>query len=169
MTDHREGGLLIGPAFCVKLEAMVRSILVVAAVALFTGLSGCSSGDGIDPDGEVYHGVGAETAITVLGTEPFWGLDIGAEANGAHAARYTTPDNMDGAAFALARFSGNNGLGFSGELEGKPVQVAITPGECSDGMSDRTYPFAATVMLGDDTLFGCAYTDETPFSGPQNP
>ena len=28
--------------------------------------------------------------------------------------------------------------------------------ECSDGMSDRTYPLTAKVEIGDETLTGCA-------------
>ncbi|MEM6828861.1 MAG: hypothetical protein AAF553_13025 [Pseudomonadota bacterium] len=148
---------------------MLRLTYSFAAIGLAIAVGGCASEDGINPDGDVYDGIEVDTAITLLGTEPFWGLDIAAEADGAHAARFSTPDDIDGRTFALTRFAGNNGLGFSGELEGEQIQVAITPGECSDGMSDRNYPFAATVLLAEDSLFGCAYTQGDPFDGPQNP
>jgi len=36
-------------------------------------------------------------------------------------------------------------------------------------MSDRTYPFTATLKIGDDTRNGCAWTEREPFSGPQHP
>jgi uncharacterized membrane protein len=132
-------------------------------------LAGCEPGDGIDPGGKVFAGIPEEAEITLSGTEPFWGLEIEAAAQGLHRARFTVPEEPDGRALTLSRFAGNNGLGFSGELDGKPVQVAITPGECSDGMSDRRYPFTATVAWGDEALLGCAYTSDEPFEGPVTP
>ncbi len=69
----------------------------------------------------------------------------------------------------MVRFAGNNGLGFSGELEDETVQIAITPGECSDGMSDRTYPLNTIVHLANANLQGCAYTSDAPFTGPDAP
>jgi uncharacterized membrane protein len=45
----------------------------------------------------------------------------------------------------------------------------ITPGVCSDGMSDRTYPFVATLRLGDETRNGCAWSENSPFVGPETP
>jgi len=127
-------------------------------------LLGCSQSDGIDSDGAVFDGIDADTAITLTGTEPFWSFTIAAASNGAHAARYTDPNESDGRLFQATRFAGNNGLGFSGELDGKDVQIAITPGDCSDGMSDRVYPFAATIAWGDEALMGCAYTEDAPFA-----
>ncbi|MEM7701447.1 MAG: hypothetical protein AAF251_05870 [Pseudomonadota bacterium] len=132
-------------------------------------VTGCSQSDGIDTAGAVYDGIAVEETITLTGTEPFWGLEIGPTEDGASSARFTSPTDIDGSEFEARRFAGNNGLGFSGELDSKPVQIAITPGECSDGMSDRTYPFAATVALGDTTLLGCAFTKTKPFSGPNAP
>lgn len=132
-------------------------------------LTACGSSDAIDTSGAVYEGIKPEAAITLTGTEPFWGLEIDPVADGQHTARFTHPDDIDPSAFSLARFAGNNGLGFSGELAGKSVQVAITPGECSDGMSERSYPFAATVAWGGATLLGCAFTSQAPFTGPDEP
>ncbi|MEO0418636.1 MAG: hypothetical protein AAF249_07220 [Pseudomonadota bacterium] len=139
--------------------------ITLASIAL----ASCSPSDGIDADGAVYDGIDPSDAITLTGTEPFWGAEIGPTANGVSTARFTSPADIDGSAFQAQRFAGNNGLGFSGELGGKSVQIAITPGECSDGMSDRAYPYAATVALGDATLLGCAYSDTQPFIGPDAP
>jgi len=36
-------------------------------------------------------------------------------------------------------------------------------------MSDRTFPFVATIALGGETLRGCGYTDSQPFTGPEAP
>ncbi|MEL6738215.1 MAG: hypothetical protein AAFO28_04770 [Pseudomonadota bacterium] len=147
-----------------------RPILIASfALATLVPLSACTQSDGIDSSGAIYDGVSSDASFTALGTEPFWGLDIEAEDAGQHAARFTRPEDIDGSAFTLTRFAGNNGLGFSGELDGKAVQVAITPGDCSDGMSDRSYPFVVTLALGEAVLRGCAYTSEAPFTGPEDP
>ena len=126
-------------------------------------LTGCGQSDAIDTSGAIYDGIAPEASITLTGAEPFWGLEIDAAVDGQHAGRFTHPEDIDPSVFSLSRFAGNNGLGFSGELAGKAVQVAITPGECSDGMSDRLYPYAATVAWGEATLIGCAFTSEAPF------
>ena len=47
--------------------------------------------------------------------------------------------------------------------------MTVTPGACSDGMSDRTYPYTVTLKIGDDTREGCAWTDAQPFEGPEAP
>lgn len=142
------------------------TLCVIAACALPIG---CAQSDGIDSDGAVYNGIDADTAITLTGTEPFWGLTISAAIDGAHTARFTETNDIADAAFQATRFAGNNGLGFSGELDGEQVQIAITPGDCSDGTSERAYPFAATVAWGEVTLLGCAYTKVTPFVERETP
>ncbi|HUH10011.1 MAG TPA: hypothetical protein VLZ73_05630, partial [Brevundimonas sp.] len=37
-----------------------------------------------------------------------------------------------------------------------PLVVTLMATDCSDGMSDRTYPLTAIVKLGDRLLTGCA-------------
>ncbi len=141
--------------------------LAVSGMSLV--LVACASEPGeISRDTAAFDGVASEASITLLGTEPFWGIDIAPDGDG-HKALYSTPDNIDGAAFVAERFAGNNGLGFNGELNGQAVQIAITQGECSDGMSDRSYPYTATVAIGPATLYGCGYTSDEPFSGEESP
>ncbi len=136
-----------------------------ALAALLLGLAACTSGnDAIDPEGKTFDAVAPDEIVTLTGTEPFWNARI---ASGS--ATWTTPDNPDGTAFPVSRFAGNNGLGFSGTLDGKPFTATLTPGECSDGMSDRRYPFVATIALGGETLQGCGYTTMQPFTGPEAP
>jgi uncharacterized membrane protein len=132
-------------------------------------IAGCADSPGdISRDAEPFAGIAADETITALGTEPFWKLEISPE-GGRYQAVYATPENIDGSAFTATRFAGNNGLGYSGELDGRAVNLALTPGECSDGMSDRVYPFTATLAVGEETLFGCAYTDAAPFTGDPAP
>jgi len=123
--------------------------------------SACTSGnDGIDPKGETFNAVAPDEIVTLTGTEPFWNLRVETD-----EGIWTTPDKAGGTRFAVTRFAGNNGLGFSGTLEGASFTATVTPGQCSDGMSDRTYPYVATISLGEETLRGCGYTSAQPFTG----
>lgn len=135
-----------------------RPLPLLAALLLAAACT--PAGDGIDPDGKAFDAVGPEETVTMLGTEPFWNLKIEQS-----AARWTTPENPEGTALTLTRFAGNGGLGFTGTLDGQPLTATLTPGACSDGMSDRRYPFAATIALGGETLQGCGYTTGQPFTG----
>lgn len=111
-----------------------------------------------------FDAIRADETIRFIGTEPFWGGNIG-----AGQMLFQTPENEAGETIAVTRFAGNSGLGFSGTLNGQPVDLAITPGTCSDGMSDRSFPFTATLKLGDEQRNGCAWTDRKPFTGAATP
>ena len=151
---------------------MIRTILAVATVCLM--LIGCQQ-SGHDAAGqagsstsarstEAYAGVNAGETIRFTGTEPFWGGEVtGAE------LRYTTPENQAGSVITVERFAGNNGVAYSGALNGNAFDMTVTPGQCSDGMSDRTYPFTVTLKIADETRGGCAWTDRMRFTGPENP
>ena len=135
------------------------------AICLALAVTACGSSSQPAPgDIEPYNGIGEAEMISLLGTEPFWGAKI----SGA-TMTYTTPDNIEGVEIQVARFAGNGGLGFHSQLDGQAVTVAVTPGDCTDGMSDRTYPFTATVKVGDTDLAGCGYTDNQPFTGNAAP
>lgn len=136
------------------------------ALALLIGVAACTPAqtDGIDPEGKAFDAVAPEEAVTLTGTEPFWNVAITGE-----TARYSNPEHPEGFAFPVTRFAGNGGLGFSGTLFEEPFIATLTPGECSDGMSDRRFPFVATIALGGTTLQGCGYTDRQKFTGPPAP
>ncbi|GMN03122.1 COG3650 family protein [Erythrobacter sp. MTPC3] len=142
-----------------------RSLTVLSCL-LFA--AACSPDDGIDPGGETFTGVSDNAVITLTGTEPFWGIEIAPDGE-LYRAAFSSPENPEGSNFAVTRFAGNNGLGFSGEMDGVPAQIALTPGACADGMSDRSYPYTATVALGDEVLMGCGYTSDEPFAGDAAP
>jgi uncharacterized membrane protein len=138
----------------------IAALFVIAA-----GLAACTPAkDAIDPAGETFNAVAPDEVISLIGTEPFWGMTI---ENGV--ASYTDPEHPEKRTFPVARFAGNNGLGFSGNWDGVPVTITLTPGACSDGMSDRTFPYVATIALGEETLRGCGYTDRQPFTGDPSP
>lgn len=120
--------------------------------------------DGIDTGGEVFDAVAPDEVISLIGTEPFWAIRID-----KGQANYANPQHPEGWDFAVGRFAGNNGLGFTGVREGQAITITLTPGQCRDAMSDRTYPFVATVDLGEETLRGCGYTDRQGFTGEATP
>lgn len=148
---------------------MFRSLnLFIGAGCGILALAACQPADdagsapGTSPDG--FTAIAASESITAMGTEPFWNVEIAGD-----LATYATPDLPEGVTIGLKRFTGQGGLGFSGELEGRNFDLLITPGSCSDGMSDRSYPYVATLQLGNERREGCAYTDSEPFIGPQAP
>ncbi|MEQ5787485.1 hypothetical protein J3454_06225 [Erythrobacter sp. NFXS35] len=120
--------------------------------------------DAIDPEGRTFDAVAPTEVVTISGTEPFWTARIK-----QGEAVWMTPGNPGGTRFAVTRFAGNNGLGFTGELNGDAFTATLTPGDCSDGMSNRTFPFVATVAVGEETLMGCGYTTGQPFTGDAAP
>lgn len=111
-----------------------------------------------------FDAIGADQAIRLVGTEPFWGGTVSGS-----GFLYTTPQNQAGETIAVKRFAGNSGLGFSGTRGGQAVDLTITRGTCSDGMSDRSFPYTATLRLGTEQRSGCAWTDREPFTGSANP
>lgn len=111
-----------------------------------------------------FGAIAADETIRFLGTEPFWNGTV----QGTELV-YKSLENEAGDTVAVRRFAGNNGLGFSGTLRDQPFDMTVTPGECSDGMSDRTFPFTVTLKIGADQRSGCAWTDAKPYTGAQNP
>lgn len=137
---------------------LAKASYLIGGFGAFALLGACSapSGDGITAEQAApYDGIAAEEVITLSGTEPFWGIAITND-----VAIFSTPENSAGTVFEVSRFAGNNGLGFSGKLDAADVTITVTPGNCGDSMSDRTYPFTATVVLGEEKLSGCGYTDK---------
>lgn len=111
-------------------------------------------------DDQPFAAIAVDEVIHFTGTEPFWGGDI----SGGQLT-WTTPENITGTRAPVARFAGRGGLSFSGELDGQAIDLMVTPAPCSDGMSDRTYPFVVTVTLGDQQRQGCGWTDRQGYSG----
>jgi uncharacterized membrane protein len=111
-----------------------------------------------------YAGIAADEKVHFTGTEPFWGGEV---SDGV--LTYTTPENQAGDMVAVDRFDGRNGISFSGEFADMPFVMAVTPGKCSDGMSDRSYPFTVTLQVKGEQRKGCAWTDKQAFTGPKNP
>ena len=140
----------------------MRALLILSPLLL----AACQGhGSAEDPTGAQgtkptnYDGIGKDETLHFTGTEPFWG---GTLTDGA--LTYTTPDNQAGTVIPVRRFAGNNGLAFSGALGAHALDIAVTDAPCSDGMSDRTYPFTVSLQIGDDQRKGCGWTDKRGFT-----
>jgi len=91
--------------------------------------------------------------LRALGTEPFWALDI--DSTGVH---FKTPADTTGTRFppnAPIPVAGDT-LVWMGETESTAIHVRIWPERCSDGMSDRVYPYTAIVRVAGTDYRGCA-------------
>ncbi len=108
-----------------------------------------------------YDGIGADERVQFTGTEPFWG----GQASG-NELTYSTPENPDGQPITAKRFAGRAGVSWSGSWQDQPFRLAVTEGTCSDGMSDRSYPFTATLQVMGEERRGCAWTERRSFTPP---
>ena len=100
----------------------------------------------------VLAGVDLSRPVRALGTEPFWGVDLtGTELvyAGADRPEQRAPQPRPLIQGTTATYEAVTSAGTS-------ISVMLAATECSDGMSDRTYPLSAVVRLGDETLTGCA-------------
>ena len=143
---------------------------LVWAASTVVLLTACQQGSGSTQvpgdagDNAAFSAIGPGETIEFTGTEPFWGGEVEGD-----MLRYSTPENIDGQRIEVTRFAGRGGLSLSGSLNGARFDMTITEAECGDGMSDRTYPFVATLRLGEEIRNGCAWTQARPFDGPRNP
>lgn len=85
------------------------------------------------------------------GTEPFWGAAVD-----GGSLSYSTPEFPDGMRVDVTRKVEDGSVTFSGTIDGKPLQLAVSAGPCSDGMSDTVYPWSVTRTIGPDIQRGCA-------------
>lgn len=146
-----------------KVLAFLPAVLFLSACQ--GGSHDSSSGvPGDSSDTQPYAGIGDAEVVRFTGNEPFWGGQVEGD-----TLTYKTPENIEGTAIVVERFAGRGGISYAGELDGAEFRMAITPGDCSDSMSDRTYPFVVTLQIGAETRNGCAWSDAQPFDGPENP
>ncbi|MBB5280226.1 COG3650 family protein [Pacificimonas flava] len=155
------------------------ALLVLASSGfVLSACNGPDSGDdlpGDEGDTQPFHAIAPSETLHALGTEPFWSAQVAGD-----GLRYETPAEggdarredasaaaASGAAeIAVTRFAGRNGVSWSGTLDGQPFALAATPAECSDGMSDRTYPYFIMLTVRGGTREGCGWTDRQPYSDP---
>jgi uncharacterized membrane protein len=133
--------------------------LAFAALSVLA-LAACSPADDPSPPSAppepapVLGGVDLGQPLRALGTEPFWGVDLtGTEMvySGVDRPEQRAPQPEPVVQGTTATWE-------AATPAGTPISVMLAATECSDGMSDRTYPLSAIVRIGDETLTGCAAT-----------
>lgn len=92
-----------------------------------------------------------EAAWRAFGNEPFWSV----QARGGTLV-FTTPDDQAGVTLSGRRVPSLVGTVILGTGPRGEFHLGITPGECSDGMSDNRYRYASTFMYAGTTYKGCA-------------
>ncbi|NVD45820.1 COG3650 family protein [Qipengyuania atrilutea] len=100
--------------------------------------------------------------ISFTGTEPFWAGEVADS-----TLVYKTPQIQAGQEIEVERFTGNNGVSYSGTYDGASFDLMLTQSPCSDQMSDRQYPFVATLKIGSEVRHGCAWSEDRPFTSPR--
>ena len=139
----------------------MRKLGLITTAACAALLASCGSGTQApatptptatpEPDPVAMSFLPAE--VKALGTEPFWNAEITRE-----QLTWTTPENLEagGVTVPVKRADGAENVLFTATIDGQLLQILVTPGACSDGMSDNTYPFTVERTLGDESVSGCA-------------
>jgi uncharacterized membrane protein len=90
----------------------------------------------------------------VRGNEPFWNITIGKK-----GIVYTTPDTKP-RTFPYVAPIGAQGRPIENvrvyRLQGNNILVLKQVNSCSDTMSDKNYPYSATLIMGNTVREGCA-------------
>jgi uncharacterized membrane protein len=96
--------------------------------------------------------------INLVGTEPFWAVQIRAD-----GLTFSAPDHEDTTASNPGPTVRGNEAVWTGDALGQPLRATVTEAACQDGMSDLTYPFSAEVEFEGRVLQGCGgYADAMP-------
>jgi len=134
----------------------MRAVFLSAA-ALSLVLAACSQPAQKAPEApkaepRALAGVDLDQPVHVLGTEPFWAVEITPQ-----GLTYSGVDRAEQKAANPGPTLQGNLVSWTTKTEtGADLTVTLTATDCSDGMSDRTYPLTAKVEIGGETLTGCA-------------
>jgi uncharacterized membrane protein len=112
----------------------------------------------------VLAGVDLTQPVRVLGTEPFWNIDL--------SGKTMVWTSMDGATASADQpdpvIHGTTAKFEAATADGEAFEVMLIATQCSDGMSDRLYPLVAQVKIGDRSLSGCAASRAALMTAPES-
>ena len=130
----------------------LASVAVLASVLL----GACQHGPAPDQPAPVstttLGGVDLRQPILVLGTEPFWTVEITSAQLRYHGLE--RPEQT--ASNPGPVFQGKTAVFTGRTQQNNALVITLIDADCSDGMSDRLYPLTAKVEIGGETLDGCA-------------
>lgn len=129
-------------------------IRAAAAAAAFTCLclAACSGESPLASD------------FNLVGMEPFWAVQISAEGKTAKFSRPGEPD-LDISFPAETKGEGGAVI-LTSASPGGDIVMTLTKKECQDGMSDRKYPYEASVVYSGRTLKGCGASKKFMVENP---
>ena len=88
-----------------------------------------------------------------IGNEPGWLVEVGA---GEKPTLHVQLDYGERKIDVMHAQPLTGATGYAGTTsDGAEVKLELQRGECSDGMSDQTYPVSAKLSVGDKTYAGC--------------
>ena len=121
---------------------LIRPILGAAAILAAASLSGCGGGSPLSED------------LTLVGTEPFWAMQISKETK---TAKFSRPGSSDvDVAYPSEAKTKEGAIVLTSTSPDGDIVMTLTKGKCMDGMSDREYPWDASLAFKGQTYKGCA-------------
>lgn len=151
-----------------RLAAFALTLLVPAVLGLAACDRETTSPAPPAPAPEPSHvlgGVDLDQPVKALGNEPFWYVTMDGQTmtyGGPDRPQQRVPQPAPHIQGTTATFAG-------GMATGRSLEVTLIATECSDGMSDRTYPLVARIKVADETLTGCAAADASFTTEPSRP
>lgn len=135
----------------------MRLAILFAAAATLTTLAACSQptaekAPAAPAEARTLAKVDLDQPLRVLGTEPFWAVEI--TPAGLTYSGVGRPEQK--AANPGPALQGTVAVWTTQTEARTPLVVTLMATDCSDGMSDRTYPLTAKVEIGGESLTGCA-------------
>lgn len=121
-----------------------------ATLALAGASHDCATTDQVSPwDAARDRGV----AFRGIGTEPFWSLEV----DGGEAPAMRLDLDMGERRLLVAGATAlGDGAGWSGTADdGSAVTLRVAEGDCSDGMSDQTFPASVDLQVAGQAYRGC--------------
>ena len=105
-------------------------------------------------------GVDLTQPLRALGTEPFWAVEL----TGSELVYSGVDRPEQRAANPGPVIQGTTAVYATATGAGTTLVVTLMDTDCSDGMSDRTYPFTATLEVLAEQREGCAWTERRGFT-----
>ena len=130
-------------------------VLLLTAFLIPAAQTGCERADSVPdsiPSADTSDATSTGASYRLLGTEPFWALDIAGE-----ELRFKTPEDTAGMMLRASETeAAGDTLRWSGvTADTGSFEVALWDDRCSDGMSDKTWSHRAVVRIGGTEYRGC--------------
>ncbi len=138
----------------------MRTAALIAIALLITACDaplGASEEAPPSADAPIIVGPDYSGDFDAVGTEPFWAIKVRAD-----STTLTRPDHPEvTTANTGVRIDGEQGV-FDATAGETRLVLRLTPGDCTDGMSNRHYGYQAEVWIDRETLRGCASKVQKP-------